>query len=108
MAIALRRTSLGIPFWSSHSWSRGTSARQWGHPNGWAPLQEQNWHTRFEGQDYTAMSPDGTAWMQYRQSPDGAAEGAQQLSAKAKENPLPIAVGGALVAGFILGRVTSR
>jgi hypothetical protein len=42
------------------------------------------------------------------QSPDGAAEGAQQLSAKAKENPLPLAVGGALVAGFILGRLTSR
>jgi hypothetical protein len=42
-------------------------------PNVWAPLQEQNWHTRFEGEHYTATSPDGSAWMQYRQSPDGEA-----------------------------------
>ncbi|MEW2550387.1 DUF317 domain-containing protein [Streptomyces zhihengii] len=42
-------------------------------PNVWAPLQEQNWHTRFEGEHYTATSPDGTAWMQYHQSPDGEA-----------------------------------
>ncbi|MEV6007358.1 DUF317 domain-containing protein [Streptomyces sp. NPDC051976] len=42
-------------------------------PNVWAPLQEQNWHTRFEGPDCLATSPDGTAWMQYRHSPDGAA-----------------------------------
>ncbi|MGC0386661.1 DUF317 domain-containing protein [Streptomyces sp. SAI-129] len=42
-------------------------------PNVWAPLQEQNWHTRFEGDHYTATSPDGSAWMQYRQSPGGEA-----------------------------------
>ncbi|MFE0680539.1 DUF317 domain-containing protein [Streptomyces sp. NPDC058961] len=42
-------------------------------PNVWAPLQEQNWHTRFEGKDYIATSPDGTAWMQYRHDPDGQA-----------------------------------
>ncbi|MER5793283.1 DUF317 domain-containing protein [Streptomyces sp. NPDC001980] len=42
-------------------------------PNVWAPLQEQNWHTRFEAQDYMATSPDSTTWMQYRQSPDSAA-----------------------------------
>ncbi|MEU9411682.1 DUF317 domain-containing protein [Streptomyces sp. NPDC048281] len=42
-------------------------------PNIWAPLLDRDWHTRFEGQHYTATSPDGTAWMQYRQSPDGAA-----------------------------------
>jgi Domain of unknown function (DUF317) len=42
-------------------------------PSVWAPLEEQNWHTRFEGRNYTATSPDGTAWMQYRQSPGGAA-----------------------------------
>ncbi|MFD3589778.1 DUF317 domain-containing protein [Streptomyces sp. NPDC058683] len=41
-------------------------------PNVWAPLQERHWHTRFEGQDYTATSPDGTASMQYWHSPDGA------------------------------------
>ncbi|PKT72325.1 hypothetical protein CW362_14650 [Streptomyces populi] len=40
-------------------------------PNVWAPLEEQKWHTRFEGQDYTATSPDGTTWMQYQQGPDG-------------------------------------
>ncbi|WP_329371166.1 DUF317 domain-containing protein [Streptomyces sp. NBC_01483] len=42
-------------------------------PNVWAPLEEQNWHTRFEGRDFMATSPDGTAWMQYQQSPDEAA-----------------------------------
>ncbi|MFJ5265525.1 DUF317 domain-containing protein [Streptomyces sp. NPDC088387] len=42
-------------------------------PNVWAPLQEQNWHTRFEGQDYMATSPDGTAWMHYHHSPEGPA-----------------------------------
>ena len=41
-------------------------------------------------------------------SPEGASAGAQQLGAKAQENPLPFAVGGALVAGFVLGRLTSR
>ncbi|MEU6243989.1 DUF317 domain-containing protein [Streptomyces sp. NPDC047024] len=42
-------------------------------PNVWEPLEEQRWHTRAEGEHYTATSPDGTAWMQYRQSPDGSA-----------------------------------
>ncbi|MGW4197104.1 DUF317 domain-containing protein [Streptomyces sp. NPDC005004] len=42
-------------------------------PNVWAPLEEQRWHARVEGEHYTAASPDGTAWMQYRQSPDGSA-----------------------------------
>ncbi|MGW2046197.1 DUF317 domain-containing protein [Streptomyces sp. NPDC001858] len=40
-------------------------------PDVWAPLEEQNWSTRFEGRDYRASSPDGTAWMHCRQSPDG-------------------------------------
>ncbi|MGV9790843.1 DUF317 domain-containing protein [Streptomyces sp. NPDC003435] len=42
-------------------------------PNVWAPLQEQHWHARAEGKTYTATSPDGTAWMQYRQDPEGTA-----------------------------------
>ncbi|WP_327370587.1 DUF317 domain-containing protein [Streptomyces sp. NBC_01217] len=42
-------------------------------PNVWAPLQEQNWHTHFEGEHYMATSPDGTAWMQYHQGADGSA-----------------------------------
>ncbi|MCA1223525.1 DUF317 domain-containing protein [Streptomyces sp. 8L] len=40
-------------------------------PNVWTPLREQNWHTRFESGHYLATSPDGTAWMQYRQDLDG-------------------------------------
>lgn len=40
-------------------------------PNVWACLEEQNWHARPEGRHHTATSPDGTAWMQYHQSPDG-------------------------------------
>ncbi|MDX3372228.1 DUF317 domain-containing protein [Streptomyces sp. ME02-6987-2C] len=42
-------------------------------PNVWTPVQEQNWHTRFQGRHYTATSPDETAWMHYRQSPEGEA-----------------------------------
>ncbi|MGW4441927.1 DUF317 domain-containing protein [Streptomyces sp. NPDC004682] len=42
-------------------------------PNVWAPLAEQSWYAGFEGRHYVAASPDGTAWMQYRQSPDGEA-----------------------------------
>ncbi|MFC9131392.1 DUF317 domain-containing protein [Streptomyces sp. NPDC057099] len=42
-------------------------------PNAWGPLKEQNWHTLFEGGHYMATSPDGTAWMHYRQSVDGEA-----------------------------------
>ncbi|MFD3580871.1 DUF317 domain-containing protein [Streptomyces sp. NPDC058683] len=41
--------------------------------NVWAPLQEQQWHTRLEGENFLATSPDGTAWMQYLQEADGAA-----------------------------------
>lgn len=37
-------------------------------------------------------------------SPDSASTGAQQLKGKAQENPLPFAVGGALLVGFLLGR----
>ncbi len=37
-------------------------------------------------------------------SPESASGGAQQVKAKARENPLPLAIGGALVVGFLLGR----
>lgn len=35
---------------------------------------------------------------------EAAPRGAQQVASKARENPLPLAVGGALVLGFLLGR----
>jgi Protein of unknown function (DUF3618) len=38
----------------------------------------------------------------------GADAAANQLKAKARENPLPFAVGGALLAGFVLGRRSTR
>jgi hypothetical protein len=41
-------------------------------------------------------------------SPESASAGAQQVAAKAQQNPLPFAVGGALVLGFLIGRITSR
>ncbi|OIJ91617.1 DUF317 domain-containing protein [Streptomyces colonosanans] len=40
-------------------------------PNVWAPLEEQHWQTRPEGRHYTATSPDGAAWMHYRQDGHG-------------------------------------
>ncbi|OYP14881.1 hypothetical protein CFC35_10505 [Streptomyces sp. FBKL.4005] len=48
-----------------------TRSRSAHAPNVWAPLQEQHWHTQFEGRHYTATSPDGTAWMHFRQDGDG-------------------------------------
>ncbi|MFJ2739689.1 DUF317 domain-containing protein [Streptomyces sp. NPDC087440] len=42
-------------------------------PNVWAPLQEQKWRTVPGAKHSTAASPDGTAWMQFRQEPDGQA-----------------------------------
>ncbi|NUS83886.1 MAG: DUF317 domain-containing protein [Streptomyces sp.] len=50
-----------------------TCSRSAHAPNIWAPLEELNWNARFEGEQYTATSPDGAAWMQYRHSPDSAA-----------------------------------
>jgi ElaB/YqjD/DUF883 family membrane-anchored ribosome-binding protein len=41
-------------------------------------------------------------------SPESASAGAQQVATTAQENPLPFAVGGALVAGFLIGRLTKR
>ncbi|KPC62667.1 DUF317 domain-containing protein [Streptomyces chattanoogensis] len=41
-------------------------------PNVWAPLQEQRWATE-RGQHFTAMSPDGGAWLQFRQDQPGQA-----------------------------------
>ncbi len=41
-------------------------------------------------------------------SPDSATTAAAQASQKARENPLPLAVAGALAAGFLLGRTRRR
>jgi hypothetical protein len=41
-------------------------------------------------------------------SPESASSGAQQLKAKAQENPLPFAVGGALLVGILVGRRAGR
>jgi hypothetical protein len=41
-------------------------------------------------------------------TPDSASGGAKQVTATAQRNPLPFAVGGALLAGFVIGRITSR
>nr|WP_145492027.1 MULTISPECIES: DUF317 domain-containing protein [Streptomyces] len=42
-------------------------------PNVWAPLAEQNWHARREGRHHIATSPDGLAWVHFRQNADGRA-----------------------------------
>jgi F0F1-type ATP synthase membrane subunit b/b' len=41
-------------------------------------------------------------------TPDSAAGGARQVTETAQRNPLPFAIGGALLAGFVIGRITSR
>jgi ElaB/YqjD/DUF883 family membrane-anchored ribosome-binding protein len=41
-------------------------------------------------------------------SPDSATAAAGQVSEKARENPLPLAVAGGFAVGFLLGRLTNR
>jgi ElaB/YqjD/DUF883 family membrane-anchored ribosome-binding protein len=41
-------------------------------------------------------------------SPQSASAAAGSMSGKAKENPLPVAVAGGFLAGFLLGRLTNR
>jgi ElaB/YqjD/DUF883 family membrane-anchored ribosome-binding protein len=41
-------------------------------------------------------------------TPDGAQQGGQQVVAKVRENPAPYAIGGAVLFGFLLGRLTGR
>lgn len=41
-------------------------------------------------------------------TPDSAQRGGQQMAAKVRENPAPVALGGAVLAGFVLGRLTGR
>jgi ElaB/YqjD/DUF883 family membrane-anchored ribosome-binding protein len=41
-------------------------------------------------------------------SPEGARSAAGTMSQKARENPLPVAVAGAFVAGLLFGRITNR
>jgi ElaB/YqjD/DUF883 family membrane-anchored ribosome-binding protein len=41
-------------------------------------------------------------------APDSATEGARQAQRMAQENPVPVAVAGAFVAGLVIGRLLSR
>ncbi|MER6531639.1 DUF317 domain-containing protein [Streptomyces sp. NPDC001508] len=40
-------------------------------PNVWAPLQEQDWNRDRSNGNFTATSPDDTAWMQFRTGQNG-------------------------------------
>ena len=42
-------------------------------PNIWAPLREQRWRRPSDAEQVTAISPDGSAWMQYQQPSAGVA-----------------------------------
>ena len=41
-------------------------------------------------------------------TPESATEGAQKVATTAKKNPLPLAAGAAFLAGFLVGRFSSR
>jgi len=41
-------------------------------------------------------------------APNSAGEGMEQAQRVARENPVPVALGGAFLAGIVLGRLTSR
>ncbi|GGZ40462.1 DUF317 domain-containing protein [Streptomyces poonensis] len=42
-------------------------------PNVWTPLHEQRWRTQPDAGHVTAVSPDGSAWMQFQQDSNGRA-----------------------------------
>ena len=41
-------------------------------------------------------------------TPEGAQESGRQAIAKVRENPAPLAIGGAVIAAFLIGRITAR
>jgi hypothetical protein len=41
-------------------------------------------------------------------TPDSAQQGGQQVVAKVREKPAPFAIGGAILLGFLLGRLTGK
>jgi ElaB/YqjD/DUF883 family membrane-anchored ribosome-binding protein len=41
-------------------------------------------------------------------TPETAQQGGQQVVAKVRQNPAPFAIGGAILAGFLLGRLTGH
>jgi ElaB/YqjD/DUF883 family membrane-anchored ribosome-binding protein len=41
-------------------------------------------------------------------SPEGAVSAASEVTQKARQNPLPLAIAGAFAVGFLAGRITSR
>jgi ElaB/YqjD/DUF883 family membrane-anchored ribosome-binding protein len=41
-------------------------------------------------------------------APESAGQAAEQAKAVARDHPMPVAIAGAVLAGFILGRLTSR
>jgi ElaB/YqjD/DUF883 family membrane-anchored ribosome-binding protein len=41
-------------------------------------------------------------------TPDSAQQGGQQVVAKVREKPAPFAIGGAILLGFVLGRLTGK
>jgi hypothetical protein len=43
-----------------------------------------------------------------RRTPESARDGAQQVATGARQHPLPLAVGGALFVGFLVGRRVGR
>jgi len=51
-------------------------------------------------QEYTSKAKEA--------APDSAGAGAQQVSTIAQENPVPLAVGGAFLAGVVIGWILSR
>jgi hypothetical protein len=41
-------------------------------------------------------------------TPESARKSGQQVAAKVRENPVPVALGGAVIAGYVLWRLTGR
>jgi hypothetical protein len=63
-----RQTPVEIVAGLTDALTRPSSAHA---PNVWASLQEQRWYAPQDSEHVTAMSPDGTAWMQYHQDNTG-------------------------------------
>ncbi|MFJ4322703.1 DUF317 domain-containing protein [Streptomyces tricolor] len=69
-AVLGRQTPVEIVAGLTDALTRSRSAHA---PNVWAPLREQGWDRPPNAEHVTATSPDGSAWMQFHQGPDGEA-----------------------------------
>jgi ElaB/YqjD/DUF883 family membrane-anchored ribosome-binding protein len=66
----------------------------------WQKVQDAKEGAQQKSQDFTAKAKEAT--------PESAGAGASQVASVAQDNPVPLAVGAAFVAGLVIGWILSR